>query len=298
MPILQILLYTATLFFVVAVIARAARYARYPVHLRWELYPVAHERGRAAYGGSHLEEPEHWARPRRLDHLGTWRAMAGEVLQLDGVRRHNRPLWRVSLPFHLGLYLVIVWLLAILVAGALWPSGQVPRALVLAIDIAGWTGLALGLGGAVGLLQRRLRDPDLRAYNAPADLFNLAIWLVYLGWTAVAHVPQAGFTSLIATAGAWWRLQPIALEPALAGQFALGAALLVYLPLSRMFHFVAKYFLYHDVRWNDAPNPRGGSLERRLVRAMDFGVAWSAPHAAGARNWAEAAAGPDDRRDP
>jgi hypothetical protein len=56
-----------------------------------------------------------------------------------------------------------------------------------------------------------------------------------------------------------------------------------------MFHFVAKYFLYHDVRWEDAPNPRGGALEQRLQQAMDFGVGWQAPHVAGSRSWGEAA---------
>lgn len=294
MPAPQILLYAAALFFVGAVVVRAMRYARQPVHLRWELYPVAHERGRAAYGGSHLEEPEHWTRPRRPDRLGELRAMAGEVLQLDGVRRHNRPLWRVSLPFHLGVYLVIVWLLLILAAGFVWPGGVAPRAVLIAIDVAGWAGLALGLGGGVGLLGRRLRDPALRAYNAPADLFNIGIWVVYLGWTALGHLPEGGFGSLVALAGSWWRLQAMPLDALLAVELLLGAVLLIYLPLSRMFHFVAKYFLYHDVRWDDAPLRPGGRLQRRLTQALDFGVAWNAPHAAAARTWRDAAAGADD----
>jgi nitrate reductase gamma subunit len=301
MPVPQILLYAATLFFIGAIAVRATRYARHPVHLRWELYPVAHERGRASYGGSHYEVPDQWTQPRRPDRLGEVRAMAGEILQLDGVRRHNRPLWRVSLPFHLGAYLIVVWLLSIMVAGAVWHQGVAPQAVRIVIGTVGWAGLALGLGGCVGLLVRRLTDPALRTYNAPADLFNLALWLAYLGWTALVHLQEGGFGSLVAIAGAMWRLQPAVLDAWVAVELILGAVLLAYLPLSRMFHFVAKYFLYHDVRWEDAPNPRGGPLERRLALAMDFGVAWSAPHTAAARTWAEAATGstaagrPDDQ---
>ena len=51
MGAVQILIYFSALFFIVAVVVRALHYARTPVHLRWELYPVAHEKGRAHYGG-------------------------------------------------------------------------------------------------------------------------------------------------------------------------------------------------------------------------------------------------------
>ena len=116
MPFAQVLLYAATVFFVSAVVVRAVKYARHPVHLRWELYPVAHEKGRASYGGSHFEESEHWAKDRQLDHVGEARAMAAEILLLEGVRRHNKPLWRFSWPFHVGVYLVILWMVLVMVS--------------------------------------------------------------------------------------------------------------------------------------------------------------------------------------
>ena len=289
MPLPQLLLYAATAFFTAAVAVRAARYARQPAHLRWELYPVAHEAGRAAHGGSHFEEPEHWTAARHVDRVGEARAMAGEVLLLEGVRRHNPSLWRSSWPFHLGVYLLIAWLALLLSAGIADRAGGVPRALAWLIDLVGFGGLGLAIWGGVGLLHRRLADPALRAYNAPADLTNLLVWLVYLGWTLGAHAAEGGFASLCAFAGALVTLQPAALAWPIAVEVVLGSLLLAYLPLSRMFHFVAKYFLYHDVRWEDAPNPRGGPLEKRLARAMDFGVAWQAPHVVGARSWGAAA---------
>jgi nitrate reductase gamma subunit len=259
------------------------------VHLRWELYPVAHERGRAAYGGSHFEEPEHWAAPRQVDHAGEARAMAREILLLEGVRLHNRQLWRFSWPFHVGVYLLVLWLGLLLLAGVVGPAARQSLLLVWAIDLVGFAALGLGLWGGLGLLYHRLSDPSLRAYNAPADVMNLLIWLVYLGWTLGVHALDGGFASLADLAASLLRFEAASLSPALTAEVVFGALLLAYLPLSRMFHFVAKYFLYHDVRWNDAPNPRGGVLEGRLARAMDFGVAWQGPHVDGTRSWGETA---------
>jgi len=289
LPVLPIFLYAAVAFFVAAVALRARKYARGRAHLRWELYPVAHERGRAQYGGSHFEVPDHWTRQRALDRRGEARAMAAEIVLLAGVRRHNRSLWRFSLPYHLGVYLVSLWLGLVVAGGLFWPAGDLPRPLSLAVDATGFGGFGLGLVGGAGLLWRRLRDVSLRPYNAPADLANLGAWLTAMGWSLGVHAAEGGFASLVAFGGDWLRLRAVAPAWPIAVEVVLGALLLAYLPLSRMFHFVAKYFLYHDVRWDDAPNPPGGDLERRLVRAMDFGLAWSAPHAAGAGTWREAA---------
>ncbi|HOX26362.1 MAG TPA: respiratory nitrate reductase subunit gamma [Candidatus Krumholzibacteria bacterium] len=291
MPLPQVLLYAATLFFVGAAAVRGARYARQPAHLRWELYPVAREGARARHGGSRFEEPEHWARPRRVDRVAEIRAMAAEIVLMAGVRRNNRALWLSSWPFHAGVYLVVIWLVLLLLGGLLQAAGAAaPRALLAAIDVAGFAGLGLGIAGAAGLLWRRVADPALRPYNAPADHANLVAWLLYLGWTAVVHVASAGFAPLVAVASAFVTLQPASVAWPVAVEVVLGSLLLAYLPLTRMFHFVAKYFLYHDVRWDDRPNPRGGRLERRLEQAMDFGVAWQAPHVRGAGTWGQAAA--------
>jgi len=293
-----ILLTAAVLFCLGAAVARAWRYARQPAHLRWELYPVAHERGRAGYGGSHLEEPEHWRQPRRPDHAASLRAMAAEVVLLEGVRRHNRPLWRWSWPFHLGVYLLLAWLLVMLVGGVLQASiGAVPAALVWGLDLLGFAALGLGLWGAGGLLWRRWRDPALRTLSGPAERAGLALWILYLGWTLARHAPGGTFEPLLAVAAGLVVLDPAPVAWPLAVEMLLGAGLLVMIPLTRQFHAVAKYFLYHRVRWDDAPTPPGSALERRLARALDFGVAWQAPHVAGARNWSEATAHPTGSRD-
>ncbi len=68
--ILLVLPYLSVAVFVIAVAVRALKLARLPLHLRWELYPVAHEKGRASYGCSYLEEPDWWTKPRQSSLFG------------------------------------------------------------------------------------------------------------------------------------------------------------------------------------------------------------------------------------
>ena len=296
MGAVQILTYLCAVFFAVAVVVRALRYGRTPVHMRWELYPVAHEKGRAHYGGSVFEESEWWTRPREVDHVNELREMAEEILLLKGVRLHNRRLWVWSFPFHLGVYLLIGWIVLLLagavssLAGAA-PGGGWLRLLGVLTAAAGWSGLGLTLIGAVGLLLRRLGAAEMRKYNAPADYVNLLFFIAAVAVGLAVHAAgdpdfgrlRAFLTDLVA-------LRPAAAPAAgTALEVVLAALLVAYMPLTRMFHFVAKYFLYHEVRWSDDPNPRGGKLEARLKQALAYGVSWQASHIQSGKSWAEVA---------
>jgi nitrate reductase gamma subunit len=64
---------------------------------------------------------------------------------------------------------------------------------------------------------------------------------------------------------------------------------LLYFPITRMMHLFAKYFTYHDVRWEDEQNIKGSKLEKRVKEALNFGVSWSAPHMKTGKTWAEVA---------
>jgi len=56
---------------------------------------------------------------------------------------------------------------------------------------------------------------------------------------------------------------------------------------------VAKYFTYHQVRWDDAPLAKGGPLERELEQLLQQEMTWSAAHigAAEGKTWVEVASG-------
>jgi hypothetical protein len=60
--------------------------------------------------------------------------------------------------------------------------------------------------------------------------------------------------------------------------------------MTHMSHFIAKYFTYHSVRWDERANVRGGSIEKRMAGYLMYRPTWSAPHiGAGDRTWAEIA---------
>ena len=72
-----------------------------------------------------------------------------------------------------------------------------------------------------------------------------------------------------------------------AVEIVIMSVLLMYIPLTRMSHFVAKYFLYHAVRWNDQPNERGSRLEKSLINMLNQKVSWAGPHIQAGKTWGE-----------
>jgi len=192
---LLVISYVSAAVFLGAVVWRAVKIARLPIHLRWELYPVAHEKGKASYGGSYLEEPDWWTKPRQSSLLGELKVMIPEILLLAGVWEHNRKHWLRSFPFHFGLYL-LAGLIVLLAAGgiataagaSISPDGVfLERTLYHLTYVIGYAGLGLALIGSAALLARRTLDLDYKEYTKKADYFNLAFFLLALAVAAVAH---------------------------------------------------------------------------------------------------------------
>lgn len=291
---LVIVPYVAAAVFLVAVAARWFRLKRMPVHLRWELYPVAHE-ANAAHGGSFFEHVDWWNRRPPKSRTGELKVMVPEILFLNGVRAHNRSLWFRSYPFHLGLYLCGGFLV-LLVAGALTEAfalGTAAAALATSTTIVGLAALVLLGLGALGLFLRRLGDPALRAHSSTADFANLLgfLCMAVLGLVTFATV-DPGFAALRHFMLAVVTFGPAPELPWLVGVEVVAAcALLAYIPLTHMSHFFTKWLMYHDVRWNDEINRAGSPLEAALDRQLETKVTWSAPHVRGdgKKTWADVA---------
>ncbi len=297
-----IVAYITIAIFVIAVVARFVMWAKMPMHLRWELYPVAHEGKRAHYGGSYLEEVDWWKKPREVSLIGELRVMIPEILFLVALKEHNPKMWLRSFPFHFGIYLaggatIVMFARAIL--GLIFP-GLIAGGLG---TLLGWTcvalavpGLIMGIYGALGLLHRRLTDSDLVDYTAPADLFNLFFFVVAFGVTLSHFIAvdrdlsrsMMFVENLVAfnMAGMsdpsfWFTLTTV---------LSLGA-LIAYIPLTHMSHFVGKYFAYHSIRWNDDPNTPGSRFEPKIKKLLEKPVSWSAEHIKGdgKKTWADVA---------
>jgi nitrate reductase gamma subunit len=280
--------------FLVGFVVRSVRLARLPVHLRWELAPIPHEKGRGHYGGSYLEELEWWTKPREKSLGAELRYMLLEIVFLKAVFEHNRRLWWFSFPFHFGLYLLIAVavVMVLLAAGIAARLGAAGPTLQGGITIVAGVGYGLGAIGAGGLLAKRLVEPRYRDFTSPAALFNLALLLAVFATGIVAAVSPDYAGRMTAVFGALLTGELAATAPrAVAAHVVVTGVFLAYLPFTKMMHFVAKYFTYHEVRWNDEPMERGSRMEREVERLLAQPVTWAGAHlhADGKKNWVDIA---------
>jgi nitrate reductase gamma subunit len=202
--------YIAIGVFIIAVIVRGLKWATAPRNLDWELFPVPETRGKQ------IAE------------------MLREIIVLYQVLNYNRKLWFQSLLLHYGLYALGLWLLLTVIGVNAYYLG-----------ILGALGV---LVGSVLLLLTRLSSSEMRLISNAVQYFNL---LLLLATSAVALYSDF-FSYKIRD----YLLSIIYLSPNpwMFGTEFFYALLLVevfviYLPLSSMVHFFAKYFTWDKIRW-------------------------------------------------
>jgi nitrate reductase gamma subunit len=298
--IIYAILYAGALAFVVASVVRAVGYARLPLHLRWELYPVPHEeKERAKYGGSYYEVKDWWSKPLHNNLTGELKSMFAEILLLKGLWEFRRKTWYRSYPFHLGLYMLIgatVLLFSSVLLGIVAPiawAGGIGTVLYYVYATLGLVGAVLTLAGAVGLLIERLTDEDLKPYTTAGDIFNLAFFVVTVGLLLAGYFlrPVNSLNAFAIAQGTLTFNTSLQIPLILGIGLVLGALLAAYIPLTHMAHFIAKYFTYHSVRWSDKPNWNDSKLEAKLAECLTYRPTWAAPHVGGdgVKTWAEIA---------
>jgi len=291
--------YVCLAVFLVAVIVRFFKWSRMPMHMRWELYPVAHEGKKASYGGSYLEESKWWQKKREVSLFGELKVMVPEILFLVALKEHNKKLWTWSFPFHFGLYLVGMTTVLLMIGGLLTAFELLPPVTLVIgtiVPVTGGIGLVLGIFGAFGLFMRR-RGRELRDYTAPADLLNLVLFVVVFGVSVVALILDPSFSVVSAFVAnlVTFSMAPVEATGLAATMTLVSAVMLAlltaYIPLTHMSHFVGKYFAYHAIRWNDEPNLRGGDQEGKINELLNKPITWSAPHIQGdgKKTWLDAA---------
>jgi nitrate reductase gamma subunit len=297
---LQILSYVLIAVIVIMFLTRLARYARMPVHLRWELYPLAGETKRPL-GGSYLEDSEWWTRPREeKSFIKEMSFMGEEVLWFKEYYRLNRPYWYYVFPFHIGAF-TFLGLIALLVIGALTKIGGIDiaaaspnlwsRILYYVTPVAGGIALIFGTLGSAALLMRRTFDEDLRPYTRKVEFFNLVLILALfltglLSWAIFDRAlttERQYFISLLTFGGV------PGINPLTTAHILLVLVTAAYLPFTNMMHFFAKWFTYHKIRWDDAPNLRGSSLEGKLGPLHGLPLSWEAPHVQELNCWSDIA---------
>jgi nitrate reductase gamma subunit len=216
--------------------------------------------------------------------------MIPEILFLKGLWEFNRSMWYVSYPFHLGLYLVAATAALLGCAVAAPSFAPILHPVYSACGIAG---AVLGLAGAVGLLVRRCRNPELRMYSTRGDFFNLALFAATFTLLIAGQLlrPTASPGPIEILRGAAAFRTSLKIPAVLTAGLALGAFVPAYIPMTHMAHFIAKYFTYHAVRWDERENPAGGSIEKKLAEYLMYRPNWAARHvgATGEKTWADIA---------
>src|SRR4030042_3325374 len=280
--------------FLIVLTYRTLAIIRLPSHLRWELAPIPHEKGKGRYGGSYLEDYEWWNKPQHRSLIAPMIYMAKEILLLRGVWKHYTALWPFTFSLHMGIYL-IAGMLFLQVVNAVLLIAQSPLyVLGFSLGIASvfaLGGYLLGSLGTIGLLLKRSLDPNLRPFNTISTYVNLLLLGAVFISGGYAWLHAGDFISNMSL----FMKSLITFDTGLTVTFPLSlhivTALLfiLYLPLTDMIHFIAKFFTYHSIRWDDKPQDE--KMEQELNALLTQPVSWSAPHvkAYGKKSWVDIA---------
>ena len=281
-----------------------------PLHVRWELYPIPHEGPkRAAYGGSYMEETNWWTKPRHVDHWMDLKAMGKEIFFLESTFEHNLPLWIRTYPFHMGLYMLMGGIMLSIFAAFIQVCGVSPENgfmifLGNILNAMVLFGSCLIAGGGLALIARRSTDKGLHKYTTKEMYCNLGAFVVFGLLSLCAWVFNPDYFALCRKL--FYNLMTCNFKPLGSGWFVLnmlwGFGLMCWIPVTNMRHILIKYFMYHDIRWDDVATVWSDKNKDLINENLQFGVTWSAPHVTEdgkAKNWVEVAtANPaDDPKD-
>jgi len=292
-------LYAAAAILAVGSAVKIVALARLPRHVRWELYPLP----RLGKAGSKYQKVNFADQPPHHERLPEIAFMAGEILLFRKAYAGRRDLWFGSLLLHAGLYLGIA-LLALLAAGAILSlmAAEGLSAVVILDRLAAAIAplaMAAGLAGAVYLVALRLVDGGLRAMSDTVTFFNLIFLATLFGvglaaWS-LSDVAAAQARSHLASL---LRGRPADVEGGwLAAAMVLFGLFAAYLPFSRMFHFAAKYFFYHQVLWDNEAMIAGSRMERGVAASLEYHPSWSAEHVRRGASWREQVSAERDEGD-
>lgn len=285
--------YAAFVFVSVAYGIKAYKYANTPMALRWDLYPMPHEK---AYGGSCLEEPKWYEKPRRGWGIKNWWFMIKDYLVMNQYFERNRAYWLTVYPYHLGFYGIFIldgiFFLQGFLALAGIHTGSTSGGFYYASLVFAGIAFILGPIGCIGMLLRRAIDKNLKYYASPKLYFNyLFFFVVFLSGLIAWAFFEPSLSGYRQVFEGMILFNPVLPGPATVVHIVLFLLFLFYLPYTRSLHYVTKFFAFFWVRWDDRRHVRGSAAENRLVEQLNFPVSWSASHIQQGRKWAEVAQG-------
>lgn len=285
---LSYIAYLSILLFLGISAYKAYQFSKLPLHGRMELYPVPKEKG-YEHGGSFYEEVAWWSKPREVSHVREIVEMFKEILFIKTLFENQRPFWWLSYALHLGIYFIVAWTV-LLVAGAI----SVLNGIIVAANstsiwglllfyltyATGIIGLILATLGSGLLVLRRMFDNTLKKYTTPQEYFNLLLIFAALITGIITWSSDFSFNTAREVTANLITFTPFAADGILVLHVILVGIMLTYIPLSKMSHYVGKYFTFHTVLWDNSPNLRGSDVEQKVKKASTYrpSNSWSAPH--------------------
>ena len=279
--------YVAVICFAITAFLKIRKYVKStPLHIRWELYPIPHEGKRCKdHGGSYMEDTDWWAHKHHAAHLDDLIFLIREILFLEATFHHNRPLWYRTYPFHLGLYMlmggaIILILVAFLRLFGVDPEGTFLTLVGYLIEIMSLVGCLTIVIGGIGLIMRRVSDEGLRTFTPPEHYFDIGMFTLFGLTGLVTWVTNPSFSALASQFV--YNLLTFNWQSLGSGGFTvhmlLGYVLMVIIPVTFMSHILLKYFLYHDIRWEDVATCQSEKRQQAMLGALHYNVTWAAKH--------------------
>lgn len=291
--LLTVFVYASILAFIGLSLYKAHQYAKMPMHGRWELYPVPKEPGeKGHYGGSYYEDLEWWNKPREVSHSGEVIDMLKEMLFIKNLFVNQRRQWWLSYALHLGIYLLGLWTV-LLAVGAITELSGVPLTTAEGVSTNAWASVvyygtfisgaagALLLGfGSFALFLKRCFNNTFAKYTTPQEYFNLFFLFAVVASGLVVWSGDPGFNYGREIMKGLFTFSPIEADFALTLHILLLGGVMIYIPQTKMSHYVGKYFAFHKVMWDNEPNLRNSNMESVIKEAMSYKpkASWSAPH--------------------
>lgn len=210
--ITRIFPYVAMAMFLAGTAWRFVHWLTMPKHLKWTLHPV----------------------PKGL--TGQLTYMLREIFTFETLYRFNRRLWVGTFCMHMAMLGAVVF---------------------LALNLAGFTQgfpvrycLWLLAVSVLYVFWLRMVDGNLRVLSTFEEYFNLAFLAAVATAGLLASAPHAS-SSLRAYLLGLLKFEPGAVVLAWDQLLAISLAglFLIYLPWSKMIHYVSKYFTYHHINW-------------------------------------------------
>jgi len=274
----------SVLLFIILAGYKFYQFRNMPLNLRWEVYPVPHEtEEKRGYGGSYMESVDWSGKPRTASFWPELVEMGSEIFLLKRVRQHNPyGLWPLSLALHWGIYLLLIWI------GLLFASYFLPALVNLSV-VLGIVAFVLGAVGSLGLIVKRATNRHLSPSTAPVDYFNLAFLAAIFGLGLVSWLMDPLFLGHQTYIHSLLVFRPVSAPLVTISLFLLLQIFAVYMPLSKLIHYLMKHFTFTEVLWDDEFKTKGSLVDQQIERQLSYRPTWAAPHFVVGRSWLEEA---------